>query len=75
MVPPLAFSLSVSPGPGPVDLLNDVRSPFHVHPPHSVAMLVGRLHPNSKKEFSSDKRSVGEPTPRARTTGPGYRSC
>ena len=37
MVAPLALSPSVSPGPRPVNLLNAIRAPFHVHPPHSVA--------------------------------------
>ena len=37
---PLALSPSVPPGLGPVDLLTAVRDPFHVHPPHSYAMLV-----------------------------------
>ena len=75
VVAPLALSPSVSPGPVPVDLLNAVRAPFHVHLPHSVAMLVVRSHPNPKKAFISDQRSVGEPAPRARTPVPGYRAC
>ena len=58
MIAPLALSPSVPPGPGPVNLLNAVRAPFHVHPPYSVAMFVVRLHPNP----------VGEPAPRARPT-------
>ena len=71
-----ARSLPVgSPGPGPVDLLNSVRAPFHVHPPHSVAMLLVRSHPYPNREFCGGQRSVGEPAPRARTTGPGYRAC
>ena len=72
---PLALSPSVPPGPGPVDLLNAVRAPFHVHPTRSVAIFVVRSHPNPSREFCGDQRSVGEPTPRARTTGPGYRAC
>ena len=40
VVAPLALSLSVPPGLGPVDLLTTVRAPFHIHPPHSYAMLV-----------------------------------
>ena len=44
MVAPLALSPSVPPGLAPVDLLNAVRAPFHVHPPHSYAMLV--VHPH-----------------------------
>ena len=42
-------------------------SPFHGH-----ARLLFRLHPN--RAFSSGRGSVGEPAPRARTTGPGYRA-
>ena len=64
MVTPLSLSPLVSPGPGPVDLLNDVRAPFHFHPHHSVAMLVVRSYPNPKRAFSSGQRSVGEPAPR-----------
>ena len=75
MVAPLALSPSVPPGPGPVNLLNAVRAPFHVHSPHSVDMIVGWSHPNPKRAFISDQRSMGEPAPRARTTGPGYRAC
>ena len=52
MVAPLALSPSVLPGPGPVDLLKAVRAPFHVHPPHSVAMIVVRSHPNPKRAFA-----------------------
>ena len=40
MVVPLALSPLDPPGLGPVDLLTAVRAPFHVHPPHSYAMLV-----------------------------------
>ena len=75
MVAPLALSPSVLPGPRTVNLLNDVRAPFHVHPPHSVAMLVVRSHPNPNRAFCGGQRSVGEPAPRTRTTGPGYRAC
>ena len=32
VVAPLALSPLVPPGLGPVDLLNAVRAPFHVHP-------------------------------------------
>ena len=74
VVTPIALSTSVPPGPGPVDLLNDIRAPFHVHPSHSVVMLVVRSHPNPKREFCSGNRSVGETAPRAQTTGPGYRA-
>ena len=70
MVTPLALSPSVPPGLGPVDLLNAARAPFHVHLPHSYAMLVVHLHPSPKSAFSGDQWSVGEPAPRARTTGP-----
>ena len=66
----LALSPLVPPGLVPVDLLNAVRAPFHVHPPHYYAMLVVHSYPNPKREFSGDQRSVGEPAPRARTTGP-----
>ena len=69
MVALLDLSPSVPPGPGPVDLLNAVRDPFCVHPPHFVAMLVVRLHPNPKKAFCIGLWSVGEPAPRAWTTG------
>ena len=69
MVVPLALSLSFPPGLGPANLLTAVRAPFHVHPPHSYAMLVVHLHPIPKSSFSGDQRSVGEPAPRARTTG------
>ena len=75
MVALLALSPSVPPGPGPVDLLNAVRAPFRVHPPHYVAMLVVRFHPNPKRGFCGGQRSEGEPAPRALTTGPGYRAC
>ena len=75
VVAPLALSPSVPPGPGPVDLLNAVRAPFHVHPPHSVAMLVVRSHTNPSRAFCGDQWSVGESAPRARTTGPDYRTC
>ena len=75
MVAPLALSPSVPPGPGPVNLLNAGRALFHVHPPHSVAMLMVRLHPNPNRAFCGGQRSVVEPTPRVRTTGPGYRAC
>ena len=75
MVALLALSPSVPPGPGRVDLLNAVRAPFHFHPPHSVAMIVVLLHPNPNKAFCGGQRYVGEPTPRDRTTGPGYRAC
>ena len=75
MVAPLALSPSVPPGLVPVNLLNVVRAPFHVHPPHSYAMLVVQSHPNPKRAFSGDQRSVGEPAPRALTTGTGYRAC
>ena len=47
VIAPLALSPSVPPGPGPVDLLNAVRTLFHVHPPYSVAMFVVRSHPNT----------------------------
>ena len=67
---PLALSLSVPPGFGPVDLLNAVRAPFHVHPPHSYAVFVVHSHLSPKRAFSGDQRSVGEPAPRARTTWP-----
>ena len=33
-------------GPGPVDLINAVRAPFHVHPPYSIAVFVVRSHLN-----------------------------
>ena len=76
MVTPRALTLSFSPGHGPVDLLNAVRAPFRVHPPpHSVAMLLFRSHPNYNWAFIGGQRSVGEPAPRARTTRPGYRAC
>ena len=75
VVAPLALSPLAPPGLGPVDLLNAVRAPFHVHPPHSYAMLVIRLHPNPGRAFCSDQQSVGEPAPRARTMEPGYRAC
>ena len=46
VVVPLALSLSVPPGLGPVNLLNAVRAPFHIPPPPSFAMLVVlRTHP------------------------------
>ena len=70
VVTPLALSPSFPPGLVPVDLLNAVRAPFHVHPHHSYAILVVHLHPNPKRAFSGDQRSVGEPQTRARTTGP-----
>ena len=70
VVAPLALSPSVPPGLRPVDLLNAVRAPFHVYPPHYYAMLVVHSHPNPKRAFSGDQRSVGEPAPWARTTGP-----
>ena len=70
VVIPLALSLSVPPGLGPVNLLTALKAPFHVHPPHSYAMLVVHLHPSPKSAFSGDHRSVGEPAPRARPTGP-----
>ena len=44
MVVLLSLSPSVSPGLGPFDLLTAVMAPFHLHPPPSYAMLVGRLH-------------------------------
>ena len=75
VVAPLALSQLVPPGPGPVDLLNAIRAPFHVHPPHSVALLVVRSHPNPSRAFCGDQQSVGEPAPRARTTGTGYLAC
>ena len=52
MIAPLALSLSVPPGPGPVNLLNAVRAPFHVHPPYSVAMFVVRSYPNPSVHFA-----------------------
>ena len=70
MVALLALSPSVLPGLRPVVLLNAVRAPFHVHPPHSYAMLVVHSYPSTKRASSDDQRSVGEPAPRARTTGP-----
>ena len=70
VVAPLALSPSVPPGLGPVNFLNVVRAPFHVHPPNSYAMLVVHLYPSPKLAFSGDQQSVGEPAPRARTTGP-----
>ena len=76
MVAPRALNPSVPPGPGPVDLLTAARAPFRVHPSspfHSHVRLLIRWYPN--REFSSDQRSVGEPAPRARATGPGYRAC
>ena len=42
-------------------------------PPHFMVMLLGPVAPY--REISSDRRSVGEPAPRTRTTGPSYRSC
>ena len=45
VIAPLALSPLVPPGPGPVDLINAVRAPFHVHPSYSVAMFVVQLHP------------------------------
>ena len=75
MVALRALSLSVPPGPGPADLLNNVRYPFCVHPPHSVARIVVWSHPNPKRAFCGGQRSVGEPAPQERTTGPGYRAC
>ena len=77
MVAPHALTPPVPPGPGlPVGLLNAARDPFHVPLPspfHGHACFLIRLHPN--RESSSDQWSVGEPAPRARTTGPDYRSC
>ena len=35
-----------------------------------MAMLLGPVAPY--REIGSDRRSVGEPVPWARTTGPGY---
>ena len=75
MVAPRALSLSVPPVPGPGDLLNAARALFRVHPPHFVAMIVVLSHPNPKKAVYGGQRSVGEPAPRAQTTGPGYRAC
>ena len=45
VVAPLALSPSVPPGLGPVDHLNSVRAPFHVHPPHFYTMLVVHSYP------------------------------
>ena len=76
MVALRALTPSVPPGPGPFGLLNAARAPFRVHPPspfHGHARILVRFYPN--RAFSSDQRSVGEPAPRARTTGPGYRAC
>ena len=75
MVALLDLSPLVPPGPRPVNLRNAVRAPFHVHPPHSVAMLVVQLRPKPKREFCVGLWSVGEPAPRARHTGPGCRAC
>ena len=72
---PLALSPLVPPGPGPVNILNAIRAPFHVHCPHSVAMIVDRSHTNPMREFCGGQRFVGEPAPQAWTTGPSYRTC
>ena len=52
MVAPLDLFLLVPPGTGTFNLLNASRYPFHVHPPHSVAMIVVRSHPNPKGHFT-----------------------
>ena len=70
VVVPLALSPLVPPGLGPVDLLTAVRAPFHVHPPHSYAMLVVHSHLALNWHIALIMRSVDEPAPRARPTGP-----
>ena len=75
VVAPLALYPSVPPSLVPVNLLNSVRTPFHVHPPHSYAMLVVHSHLALNWNIAVIKRSVGEPAPQARTMGPGYRAC
>ena len=55
----LALSPSVPPDLGPVDLLTAVRAPFHVHPPHSYAILVVHLHPSPKSAYSIDQAVRG----------------
>ena len=70
MVVPLALSPSVPPGLGPVDLPTAVRAPFHIHPPHSYAMLVVRSHLALNWHIALIMRSVDEPAPRVRPTEP-----
>ena len=59
VVVPLALSPLVPPGLGPVDLLTAVRALFHVHPPHSYAMLVVHSHPIPKSAYSIDRSVRG----------------
>ena len=66
----LALSPSVPPGLGPFDLLTAARPPFHVHSPHSYAMLVVHSHLALNRHIALIMRSVDEPAPRARPTGP-----
>ena len=77
MVAPCALTPLVPPGPGlPAGLLNAAQGPFRVLPPfpfHGHACILVWLHPN--RAIISDRQSVGEPAPQARTTGPGYRAC
>ena len=66
----------VTPAPRPVDLLSAVRAPFRVHPSSPLRChALGMVAPYPKWAVSGGQRSVGEPAPRARTTGPGYRAC
>ena len=65
-----ALSPSVPPGRGPSDLLTDVMDPFRFHPPPSYAMLVGLAHLDLNRHIALIVRSVGDPAPRARPTGP-----
>ena len=70
MVVLIALSPLVPLGLGPVDLLTAVRATFHVHAPHSYAMLLVRSHLALNQHIALIMWSVDEPAPRARPTGP-----
>ena len=84
VVVPLALSLSVPPGLGPVDFLTAVLDPFHVHPPPSYAMLVGHSLLSLNRHIAVVVRSVTTPRhgrghgprlPRLLGAGPVYQMC
>ena len=66
MVVSLALSPSVPPVLGPVDLLNAVMAPFHVHPPTSYAMLVVHSRLALNQHIAVIKQSVTTPRHRRR---------